>query len=323
MSIADALQRRWYDGGKPPVWTLPLEALYRRAVRRNAERYERDPGASVRLPVPVVVVGNITVGGTGKTPLIIALAEALRARGRKPGVVSRGYGGSERGPLLLDDRPDPARVGDEPCLIRQSGMPVAIGRQRPEAARLLVDAGCDVVLADDGLQHYRLARDIEICVIDGERRFGNGHLLPAGPLREPLARLERVDFVVNNGGRASDLEIPMTLRGGFAVNVADPPQIAPLSEFIGRPVHAVAGIGNPMRFFRSLREQGIDSRDHAFADHHAFSASDLVFEDGCPVLMTDKDAVKCQPFAQPNWWRVPVAAELPESFYDALAARLL
>ncbi len=144
---------------------------------------------STRLPAPVVVIGNLSVGGTGKTPLTIAVVEALRARGYRPGVVSRGYGGSQREPLLLDDAPDPAHVGDEPCLIHASGAPVAVGRDRPAAARLLLDAGCDVVIADDGLQHYALVRDVEICVIDGVRRFGNGRLLPAGPLREPLGRL--------------------------------------------------------------------------------------------------------------------------------------
>ncbi|MBB3228378.1 tetraacyldisaccharide 4'-kinase [Luteibacter sp. Sphag1AF] len=320
--MADALQRRWYDGRQPPLWTLPLEALYRRTVTRKEERFRRDPSLAVRLAVPVVVVGNITIGGTGKTPLIIALARALVERGYRPGVVSRGYGGSERGPALLDAQSSAATVGDEPCLIFQSGVPVAIGRQRPEAARLLINEGCDVVLADDGLQHYRLARDVEICVIDGERRFGNARLLPAGPLREPLSRLDRVDFIVNNGGRLVDDEIPMTLRGGFAINMADPEQVLPLSDFTERPVHAVAGIGNPGRFFRSLRDQGVDVRDHAFADHHAFSASDLTFDDGCPVLMTDKDAVKCRAFARPHWWRVPVQAVLDEAFFDAVASRV-
>jgi tetraacyldisaccharide 4'-kinase len=300
-----------------------LEALYRSVTRRRAARFQNDSSNVVRLAVPVVVVGNITLGGTGKTPLIVALAAAMTARGFTPGVVSRGYGGSERGPYLLTGNDDPAKVGDEPSLIRQSGVPVAIGRQRPEAAQLLIDAGCNLILADDGLQHHRLGRDVEICVIDGERRLGNGHLLPAGPLREDATRLANVDFIVVNGGTPGTNEVAMTLEGGVAFNMADPALSSPLSDFAGRPAHAVAGIGNPARFFESLAAHGIAVHGHPFADHHAFTRDDFTFADGCPVLMTDKDAVKCRSFAKPNWWRVPVRAVLPESFYDALASKIV
>lgn len=322
MALGASLQKRWYGGGSPPLWTRPLEALYGRVVERRATSFRNDPSRVVRLPVPVVVVGNITVGGTGKTPLIVALAQAMAVRGFRPGVVSRGYGGTERGPHLLTDDDDPARVGDEPCLIRQGGIPVAIGRDRPEAARLLIDAGCDLVLADDGLQHHRLGRDVEICVIDGERRLGNGRLLPAGPLREPASRLDDVDFVVVNGGMSKPGEIAMTLEGGMAVNMDDPTLIAPLADFAGRPAHAVAGIGNPARFFESLASHGIAVDGHPFADHHAFTRDDFTFADGCPVLMTDKDAVKCRAFARANWWRVPVRAIVPAEFFDRVAERV-
>ena len=322
MALGDTLTRRWYGKGAPPLWARPLEALYRHVVKRRAQGFRDDPSRVVRLPVPVVVVGNITLGGTGKTPLIVALAKAMAARGFTPGVVSRGYGGSERGPYLLGEDDPPAKVGDEPCLIRQNGIPVAIGRERPEAAMLLVEAGCDLVLADDGLQHHRLGRDVEICVLDGQRRLGNGHLLPAGPLREPADRLRTVDHVVVNGGEPRDGEVAMTLEGGIAVNMDDPTLVAPLSDFAGRPAHAVAGIGNPSRFFASLAAQGIAVDGHPFADHHAFTRDDFTFADGCPVLMTDKDAVKCRPFARANWWRVPVRAVLPESFYDGIAERV-
>lgn len=322
MALGDALTRRWYRGDAPPLWTRPLEALYRHVVKRRAKGFRDDASRVVHLPVPVVVVGNITLGGTGKTPLIVALAQAMRARGFVPGVVSRGYGGSERGPYLLSEDDSPAKVGDEPCLIRQNGIPVAIGRERPEAARLLVEMGCDLVLADDGLQHYRLGRDVEICVIDGERRLGNGHLLPAGPLREPVERLRDVDYIVVNGGSPAQGEVPMTLEGGAAVNMDDPTLTAPLTDFAGRPAHAVAGIGNPARFFASLAAQGIAVDGHPFADHHAFTRDDFIFADGCPVLMTDKDAVKCRAFARANWWRVPVRAVLPEAFYDGIAERV-
>jgi tetraacyldisaccharide 4'-kinase len=289
------------------------------AVRRSL--YRHGWLRAVRMPCPVIVVGNLTAGGTGKTPLTLALIDALRQRGYRPGVVSRGYGGSQRGPLLLGDAPNPAEVGDEPALIRATGVPVAIGRDRPAAAQLLLQAGCDVLIADDGLQHYRLARDVEICVIDGQRRFGNAKLLPAGPLREPLRRLNDVDFRVCHGGYAKADEIPMHLHGDTVRAVLDGHE-QPLGSFAGIRVHAVAAIGHPQRFFTSLATQGIEATAHPFPDHHAFTPSDLAFADGRPVLMTEKDAVKCRGFARTDWWSVPVKAQLPAAFYDALCARL-
>jgi tetraacyldisaccharide 4'-kinase len=320
MALIDTLESAWYGNGPVPWWAWPLATLYGAAIRLRSGLYRAGWLTSVRLPVPVLVIGNLSVGGTGKTPLTLAVVEALRSRGYSPGVVSRGYGGSQRDPLLLGDTPDPACVGDEPCLIRSSGVPVAVGRNRPAAAQLLLDVGCNVLIADDGLQHYALARDVEICVIDGVRRFGNGRLLPAGPLREPLSRLQRVDLRVCNGGIAADGEYPMQLRGGEVVALCDGQQQS-LASFRGQRAHAVAAIGNPQRFFASLRAAGIELIEHAFADHHAFAPADLNFNDDLPVLMTDKDAVKCQRFARPHWWRVPVQADLPTSFHDALAAR--
>lgn len=321
MSLAETLQRGWYGEGRLPWWCRPLAMLYGLVVAMRRRLYRMGWLKSVRLPCPVIVVGNVTAGGAGKTPLTLALAMTLRERGYRPGVVSRGYGGTQRGPMLLGEVPDPAEVGDEPALMRTSGIPVAIGRDRPAAAGLLVDAGCNVVIADDGLQHYRLARDIEICVIDGERRFGNARLLPAGPLREPLRRLDAVDFRVCNGGEAQTGEVPMHLRGGTVRALLDGHEQA-LGGFSGMRVHAVAAIGHPQRFFASLAAQGIETIPHAFADHHAFTPEDLAFGDGLPVLMTEKDAVKCRPFAHADWWSVPVTAELPAAFYDALHARL-
>lgn len=321
MSLAETLQQGWYGKGALPWWCSPLAKLYGAVISVRRSLYRLGWLRAVRLPCPVIVVGNLTAGGTGKTPLTLALVEALRQRGLRPGVVSRGYGGTQREPMLLGDGPSPAEVGDEPALIRATGVPVAIGRDRPAAAKLLLDAGCNVLIADDGLQHYRLARDVEICVIDGERRFGSGRLLPAGPLREPMQRLSEVDFRICNGGEAIAGEVSMRLRGGSTRALLDGHEQS-LNNFAGTRVHAVAAIGHPQRFFTSLAAQGIEVIPHPFADHHAFAAADLAFADGLPVLMTEKDAVKCRAFAQAGWWSVPVKAELPATFFDALHARL-
>ncbi|WP_430389430.1 tetraacyldisaccharide 4'-kinase [Dyella sp. 20L07] len=321
MALADRLESAWYGIGRVPWWTRPLAALYGALTSLRRGLYRLGAMRSTRLPVPVVVIGNLSVGGTGKTPVTIVVADALRRRGYVPGVVSRGYGGTQKEPVLLGDLPDPAVVGDEPCLIRASGVAVAVGRDRPKAAKLLLEAGCDVVIADDGLQHYALARDVEICVIDGVRRFGNGHLLPAGPLREPLARLRQMDFRICNGGVVAQGDVPMQLQGGQVRALVDG-HAKPLSDFAGQTVHAVAAIGHPQRFFASLRSQGLQVIEHAFPDHHAFAAGDLDFGDCKPVLMTDKDAVKCRAFAQAHWWTVPVRAVLPPAFFDDLDARL-
>lgn len=320
MALRDTLASAWYGGARAPWWSTPLAWLYGALTGLRRGLYRRGLLRRVRLPVPVVVIGNLSVGGTGKTPLTIAVAQLLLARGYRPGVVSRGYGGRQRQPLLLGEAPDPVQVGDEPCLIHASGVPVAVGRDRPAAARLLLEAGCNVLIADDGLQHYALARDVEVCVIDGVRRFGNGRLLPAGPLREPLRRLQQVDLRVCNGGVAAG-EYPMQLCGDHVVSLGDGQRRA-LASFSGQRVHAVAAIGHPQRFFDSLRAAGIAVIEHAFADHHGFVASELDFGDALPLLMTDKDAVKCRPFARAHWWRVPVVAVLPSTFDDALCQRI-
>ncbi|MEO8461393.1 MAG: tetraacyldisaccharide 4'-kinase [Dokdonella sp.] len=317
------LQSIWYRPAPPP-WSLrALVPVYRalRAIDLAPYRFGwREPEV---LPVPVIVVGNISVGGTGKTPLVIALVEALRARGFSPGVVSRGYGGSARVPQLLGDNADPNVVGDEPCLIqRRTRAPVAIGRDRPSAARLLLREKVDVVIADDGLQNPSLARAIEICVIDGERRFGNGFLLPAGPLREPVERLETVNFRVCNGGNPATDEVPMQLCGGMAVAVNDATITRPLRDFADTSVHAIAGIGNPERFFATLRAHRIDVIAHLFPDHYAYRPDDLEFVDELPVLMTEKDAIKCAPFAPGHCWQGPVRAEVPAAFFERLIERL-
>ncbi|MEO7324262.1 MAG: tetraacyldisaccharide 4'-kinase [Dokdonella sp.] len=323
MPAASRIERIWYGGASVPWWLAALVPIYKALRAIHLMPYRLGWRSAARLSAPVIVVGNLTAGGSGKTPLTIALVEALRLRGFKPGVVSRGYGGARREPLLLDDMPVPAMVGDEPCLIRQrTGAPVAVGRHRARAAALLIERGVDVVLADDGLQNPGLARAVEICVIDGQRRFGNARLLPAGPMREPLARLQDFPFRVCNGGIAQTGEIPMRLVGDMAVPVKRCASVRPLQSFAGERVHAVAAIGNPERFFDGLRAHGIEVIAHAFPDHHAFVATELMFGDELPLLMTEKDAVKCAAFAQPNFWCVPVRAELPATFFDAIADRL-
>lgn len=323
MSLALRLQRIWYDREPVPLWLSALVPLYRLLRALHLGIYRAGLRKAVRLDVPVIVVGNLTTGGSGKTPLVIALVEALRARGLRPAIVSRGYGGTQRAASVLDDAPDPRRYGDEACLMRRrTRAMVAVGRNRAQAAALLVRRGATIVIADDGLQNLALARDVEICVIDGQRRFGNERLLPAGPLREPLDRLDRVDFRVCNGARAEPGEILMRLSGDMAVAVAGTPGARPLSSFSGQRVHAIAAIGNPARFFTSLQVRGIDVIAHPFPDHHVFAAADLEFGDGLPVLMTEKDAIKCFAFAGANAWCVPVSAELPPVFVDAVVARL-
>ncbi|HEX4481916.1 MAG TPA: tetraacyldisaccharide 4'-kinase [Rudaea sp.] len=321
MPDARALQEIWYGGRAPGVMLVLLSNVFGAASSLRRGLYRAGVLRRTEVGVPVIVVGNITVGGTGKTPLVIALVEALRERGWKPGVVSRGFGGSATDVTRVDAQSDPAVVGDEARLIFDATQaPTMIGRDRVRAAQGLVALGVDVIVSDDGLQHYRLQRDVEICVIDGARRFGNGRLLPAGPLREPLTRLGSFDFRVCNGDGAEQAETTMRLSGDSAIALTDPARNLRLTE-IPR-AHAVAGIGNPARFFDALRAAGVDVIEHPFPDHHAFAPSDFDFGDDLPVLMTDKDAVKCRAFASPSWWRVPVRAILADGFFDTVDARL-
>jgi len=254
-----------------------------------------------------VVVGNITLGGTGKTPLVIWLVQQLAARGLRPGVVSRGYAGERHAGTHLVGADDAAgQVGDEPLLIgRRTGAPVVIGRHRVAGVAHLAELGVDIVISDDGLQHYALDRQMEIAVVDGERGLGNGRLLPAGPLREPAERLGTVDCVVRNGGAPEPGQLGMTLAGATMRNLVNDSR-RPLADAGGETWHAVAGVGNPERFFRLLETQGIRLLRHPLPDHAALSAADLQFSDEYPILMTEKDAVKCQPFATERLWCLPV-----------------
>lgn len=297
-----ALERRWYAPG-PIVVLVPLAALHGLVVCLRRWAYRRGWLASRRAPVPVLVVGNISAGGSGKTPLMLALVARLQAKGRRVAVISRGYGGKAPSyPLWVNATTPAEQAGDEPLLLaRRCGVPVVVDPDRWRAACFAIKhCQADVLVADDGLQHYRLQRDAEIAVRDGARGYGNGWLLPAGPLREPLSRLASVDLECVH---APDGDF--WLQAGEVYELATP-EARPLQAFSGRPVHAVAGIGHPARFFDMLRGAGLDVIEHSMPDHHAYTASDLVFDDACPVLMTEKDAVKCEEITSTNIWCVPV-----------------
>ncbi|BCT93509.1 tetraacyldisaccharide 4'-kinase [Lysobacter helvus] len=320
----------WFDNAPVPLIARAVSSVYGDVTRLRRGLYSRHLLRQHRVPVPVVVVGNIAVGGTGKTPLTIAIVERLRDAGWTPGVASRGHGRrEERTPRWVERNTSPDEGGDEPVLIAmRTGAKVRVDRDRVAAARALAQAGCDIVVCDDGLQHYRLARDVEIDVADGRRGRGNGQLLPAGPLREPIERAMRCDFRVVNVGAGGDGEgiagfgeWPMQLVPGDAHPlVGGRPR--PLASFAGQRVHAVAGIGNPDRFFAMLRDRGIAVVPHAFSDHHVYVAADFEFGSKLPVLMTEKDAVKCRALADADFHSVPVRAELPEAFWIALLDRL-
>jgi tetraacyldisaccharide 4'-kinase len=317
MSVQSWLNDIWYERAAPPWWLLPLSLIYGAVVVSRRRFYAmRKP---TRVSLPVIVVGNLSVGGTGKTPLVCWLVARLADLGFKPGVVTRGYGGSSGSIRLAAPSDAPGVVGDESVLLaRRSGVPVAIGHDRPAASQLLVNAGCDVIVSDDGLQHYALARDCEIVVIDGDRLFGNGRLLPAGPLRENRSRLAAADAVVVNGGRALlGGALSMRLEAKRALSLVGG-AVKGLEAFAGHSVHAVAGIGNPQRFFNMLRARGIEVTGHPLPDHARLQASDISFADGRPVLMTEKDAVKCELIAGPQHWYVPVTASFTGAESDAL-----
>ncbi|MCU0897118.1 MAG: tetraacyldisaccharide 4'-kinase [Burkholderiales bacterium] len=319
---SDFPARHWYRLSALSVVLAPLALVFGLIVRVRRFAYRAGWLRSERLRVPVVVVGNLTVGGAGKTPLVLWLERELRRRGFRPGIVSRGYGGASESPAAVPKGGDPARYGDEPVLLAErAGAPVWIGADRAAAARALLAAhpDCDVIVLDDGLQHYRLARDVEIAVED-ERGHGNGLLLPAGPLREPASR--RVDATVVNGAPARPGTFAMQLvpAGLYALDGAgrriDPRELA------GKRVHAVAGIGNPARFFATLAQMGIAAEPHAFPDHHEFTAADLAFADADLVVMTEKDAVKCARLGVGSLAALRVDAEVEAKLAELVAKPL-
>ncbi len=320
------IERLW--SGQSGWWRLllPFSLLYGAITAVIRWSYRHGWRKRWQAPVPVVVVGNLTAGGNGKTPVVIWLVEQLRARGVSAGVVSRGYGGkAERYPLVLKESTTTAEAGDEPVLIYQrTGVPVAVAPRRSDAvSALLKSSPVEVIITDDGLQHYALNRDLEVVVVDGLRRFGNGWWLPAGPMRERASRLQEVDAVVTNGGEAQGGEIAMQLVSGEAVNLLSG-ETRPLSALTN--IVAMAGIGHPPRFFSTLKSRGVTPvAEIAFADHHAYSAQELevLLTGSQQLLMTEKDAVKCRQFARANWWYLPVTAQLSGEAAPALLDQIV
>ena len=321
------LNKNWYSR-KSFGWVLlfPLSALYSLLTWLNRAAWRSGLRKKERVAVPVIVVGNITAGGTGKTPLAMWLVRCLEDLGRKPGVFSRGYGGSAgKGPVEVKRGMDPAVCGDEPLMMAQRlHCPVVIGADRIASARYLAALGCDVLIADDGLQHYRLNRDFEFLVVDGERGFGNRSRLPAGPLRESGSRVETVDCVVLNGpgDAASEFQhaMNMTLEGDVLHRLDE--SATKRAAAMNGLVHAVAGIGNPERFFRRLEDLGLTILRHPFADHHRYRQQDLEFPDQLPIVMTEKDAVKCRQLDLTNAWYLLVTTDFPENHATQIRGQL-
>ncbi len=318
------LERHWYRITPLHLILLPVSFAFRVLVALRRALYRSGILPSEKLGVPVIVIGNISVGGTGKTPLTLALAQQLIGRGWQPLIVSRGHGGIAQ-QHAVSANSTAEQVGDEPLLMaRRNLCPVWVGADRAATARAALRAHpqCDVVLCDDGLQHYRLQRDFEIAVIDGARGSGNGWLLPAGPLREPVARLQTVDAVVVNGGAAATDQYAMQLSGEIFYNLLDLGQTATAADLRDLRLHAVAGIGNPQRYFQHLESLGLTFTRHPFPDHHPYCASDLAFTDCDALLLTEKDAVKCAAFADARYWVLRVDAQIDSALLEHLLRKI-
>ena len=329
MTFADRLVLDWYAPRLTPLTAAlaPIAPLFRAVTVARRGLYRAGVLKSDRLPVPVVVIGNISVGGSGKTPLAIALARALADRGWHPGIVSRGYGAVSLEPRAVGADALADAVGDEPVLLARTGFPVWIGADRPRAARGLLAAHpeCNVIITDDGLQHYALGRDVEIAVVDASRGLGNGLPLPAGPLREPSSRLREADAVVLLGGTVTGAlgrEFAMTFVGDRFVPVNARGEGAGAQAFRGPGVHALAGIGHPQRFFDHLKALGIAATCHAFPDHHRFTRKDLELPAASAILMTEKDAVKCTAFADDRCWALPIRAVVDPKLFAFVEEKL-
>jgi len=304
---------------------LPLSFLFRGIVAARHWLYQKEFLRSTRVSKSVIVVGNLTVGGTGKTPFVIFLVELLKKHGSKPGVVSRGYKAKINTPILIDQSHTAEQVGDEPLLIyKRTQCPVVVSPNRVKAAeKLLAETDCDVVISDDGLQYYALARNIEVIMIDGQRRFGNTFCLPAGPLREPLKRLQSADYLIANGGAVHPGEVAMQLTHvNEFIQVNNPTKKLSIEDLNASKIHAVTGIANPDRFFKTLTAMGLSFKKRAFDDHYAFTKKDIDFGQGAVVVMTEKDAVKCTSIADDRAYYLPIDASLPSDFIDDFFEKL-
>lgn len=317
-------KKQWYQLTPWHVVLIPLSWLFAFVSWLRRQAYKCGILKTYKFPVPVIVVGNITVGGTGKTPLVIKLAKMLQESGYVPGIISRGYLGNSVAVAPVTKDSDPRLVGDEPVLIKRSGpWPVWVGNNRVLALQKLLEhhPECNLIISDDGLQHYRLQRDIEIAVIDG-RGYGNERLLPAGPLREPKGRLDHIDAVVYNGRDNKHAAFKMHLEGEVFVNLSDRQRTAKPKDFAGMNICAIAGTGNPARFFEHLRSMGLEFKEQAFPDHHSFAPEDFQSIQADAILMTEKDAIKCAAFVQKYWWYLPVVAVIDETLISFVLKKL-
>ena len=328
------INKVWYGGSYAYILLLPLTLIFVLVAATRRFLYRRGILGSTKIPVPVIIIGNIAVGGAGKTPITLWLAKHLKSRGMNPAIISRGYGGSTTtSSVHVTADSDPASVGDEPVLLaRRSGCPVFVDSDRVQGASSAFHHGADVIISDDGLQHYRLQRDFEIAVVDGSRGFGNGFLLPAGPLREPQSRLDTVDRVLvqevrgkRDRRKSGDRDTHFSLTGNLLVRVADG-STREISELTGNEVRAVAGISNPERFFATLQSYHLQVLMHPLPDHALLKESDLNFDDDLDVIVTEKDAVKCKSIAHDRLWYLPVSVVFDDGedmrWMDALHAKL-
>ena len=328
--IENWLVGHWYSTHRPPWFLRLLEPVYRTVFERIQKNgYSEATRYHSRLPL--IVVGNITAGGSGKTPLVIRLCQIAKDLELRPGIASTGYGRLSTDTIVVSAGCDPRVCGDEPLMLaRRTGIPVVVAKHRIDAIRKLNELDLDLIFSDDGLQQADLDRDIEVCVVDGARGLGNGHLLPAGPLRETAGRLAKVDYVISNGvwaGRPDDVEVNVMHLEASQVCSLDAARTIPVNQFkqtqSGMKIHAIAGIGNPQRFFDTLEDLGIHAVPHRFPDHHLFTPEDFkTIPPGSTIVMTEKDAVKCQDLELENAWYIPVETHLPGDFEDIFKDRL-
>ncbi|MBL1294659.1 MAG: tetraacyldisaccharide 4'-kinase [Thiotrichales bacterium] len=315
------LDHYWYSDNWVSTLLRPLSWCFRGMVAIRRWLYKKSLLESVKLPVPVIIVGNISVGGTGKTPLVIALVTLLKKHGYHPGVITRGYGGDKQAkPVLVTSDSDPYAVSDEAVLLAQrTQSPVVASPNRIASSKMLLAKGCDIIISDDGLQHYRLQRDVEIAVIDATRGFGNSYCLPAGPLREPQGRLNSVDLVVMNGDESKrNDDFMMQMHSHPPIKLVNGEESS-VDDFAGSKVHAIAAVGNPQRFFDYLKLLGMTVIEHEFPDHHRYVTSEIEFDDSYPVFMTEKDAVKCRKLVDSEKYHyIAIDAELDTRFEPSI-----